>query len=103
MRKMKQEALEKYNKERKNLLRYHRKKKLLHSLIIIGSGLLAILIIQLLGGFQFKNAPATIAFSAVVGLFTIIWFWVKMVMLNHRMQKELLLLEDRASDKYYHL
>lgn len=100
---MKPEALEKYNKERKELLRFHRNKKIKHASIILGTGAIAILLINLLGGFEFKNAPVTIAFSAIVALFVIIWFWVKMVMLNHRKQKELLLLEDRASDKYYHL
>lgn len=100
---MKQEALEKYNKERAALIRRHRKKKLVQGLVILSAGLAVILIIQILGGFQFKNAPVTIAFSAIIALFTIISFWVKMTMLNHRMQKELLLLEDRASDKYYHL
>ena len=100
---MKKEALEKYKKERAALIRCHRKKKLVQGLIIVGIGLAIIFIIQLLGGFQFKNAPVTIAFSAIVGLFTIISFWVKMAILNHRMQKELLALEDRASDRYYHI
>ncbi len=100
---MKQEALEKYNKERATLLKRFRKQKLLHTVAILSAGIAAITIVQLLGGFQFKNFPVTIAFSVVIGIFTITWLRVRLLFINRRMQIELLDLENRASDQYYQL
>lgn len=91
---------EKYNQERKELLREYGKKKLKSSLLVLAVGGAIVAAILLVGGLVLKNIPITAILALIAGIFTILYMRIKIVTVNHALQKKLHDFEDQALLKY---
>lgn len=91
---------DKYNQDRQAIIKEYRKKKLKSCLPILIIGALVVLAIYLIGGFALSNIPVTAVLMLMVGLFTIIYLRIKVVTINHALQKKLHDFEDQSLLKY---
>ncbi len=91
---------DKYNQERQAIIKEYRKKKLKTCLPILAIGIAVVLIIYLVGGFALSNIPVTAVLMLITGIFTIIYLRIKIVTINHALQKKLHDFEDQALLKY---
>ena len=97
---MNAEQFEKYTQERKSIIKEYRQKKLKTGLPILGVGIAVLLTILLVGGFALSNIPVTAVLMLIAGIFTIIYLRIKVVTVNHSLQKKLHDFEDQSLMKY---
>ena len=97
---MNAEQFEKYTQERKAIIKEYRQKKLKTCLPIFGVGIAVLLTILLVGGFALSNIPVTAVLMLIAGIFTIIYLRIKVVTVNHALQKKLHEFEDQSLMKY---
>ena len=97
---MNAEQFEKYNEERKKIIKEYRGKKLKAAVPILCVGAAILLILLLVGGFALSNIPVTAVLMLIVGIFTIIYLRIKTVTINHALQKKLHEFEDQSLLKY---
>ena len=97
---MNAEQFEKYTQERKSIIKEYRQKKLKTCLPILGVGIAVLLTILLVGGFALSNIPVTAVLMLIAGIFTIIYLRIKVVTVNHALQKKLHDFEDQSLMKY---
>ena len=91
---------EKYNQERNAIIKEYRGKKLKTCLPILLIGVALVAIIYLVGGFALSNIPVTAVLMLITGIFTIIYLRIKIVTINHALQKKLHEFEDASLLKY---
>ncbi len=91
---------EKYNQERKEILKEYGQKKLKSSLTVLAVGGAIVIAILLVGGLALKNIPVTAILALIAGIFTILYMRIKIVTINHALQKKLHDFEDQALLKY---
>lgn len=97
---MKAEQFEQYTRERNAIIKEYRQKKLKTCLPILLIGVALVLTIYLVGGFALSNIPVTAVLMLITGIFTIIYLRIKMVTINHALQKKLHQFEDESLLKY---
>lgn len=97
---MNAEQFEKYTQERKAIIKEYRQKKLKTCLPILAVGIAVVLAILLVGGFALSNIPVTAVLMLITGIFTIIYLRIKVVTVNHALQKKLHEFEDQSLLKY---
>ncbi len=91
---------EKYKQERKEILKEYGKKKLKSSLTVLAVGGAIVVAILLVGGLVLKNIPVTAILALIAGIFTILYMRIKVVTVNHALQKKLHEFEDQSLLKY---
>lgn len=97
---MKAEAFEKYTQERKAILKEYGKKKWKSCLLVFGVGAAIVAAILLVGGMLLKNIPVTAVLALIAGIFTVLYMRIKVVTINHALQKKLHQFEDESLLKY---
>ncbi len=97
---MKAEQFEQYTRERNAIIKEYRQKKFKTCLPILLIGVALVLTIYLVGGFALSNIPVTAVLMLITGIFTIIYLRIKMVTINHALQKKLHQFEDESLLKY---
>ncbi|MBR6793988.1 MAG: hypothetical protein IKM48_06520 [Clostridia bacterium] len=91
---------DKYNQERQAIIKEYRGKKMKTCLPILIIGAIVVLAIYLIGGVALSNIPVTAVLMLIAGIFTIIYLRIKVVTVNHALQKKLHDFEDQALLKY---
>ena len=97
---MNAEQFEKYTQERKAIIKEYRQKKIKTSIPILLVGAAVLLVLLLVGWFVLKNIPVTAILMLIAGIFTIIYLRIKVVTINHALQKKLHEFEDQSLLKY---
>ena len=94
---MRADVFERYQKERKEVLKTFSKKKQKVVLLILSIGLPVAALLIWIGSLSLNGIPFAAVGALVIGLFTILYARIQTVRINHAMQKELLKLEDQYS------
>lgn len=85
--------LEKYNKQREDIIRDCKRKKLINAVSVLGIGAVLVLIVVLLNGVLF-NIAVTLVLSAMIIMISIIFMRIRIVTINHIMQTRLMKFEN---------
>lgn len=93
---MTDEQLKKYHEKRNAIIKEYRNKslKIIGLAVGIGGGLIAAILIVFI--LLLENAPVGIVLSLVVGLFTLLMSWMKVIAYNTAKQKKLHEFEDQS-------
>ncbi len=91
---MTEQAYAEYTQRRKAILKEYGQKKLKSSLIVLGVGGAIVAAILLIGGLVLDNIPVTAILALIAGIFTILYARIRVVTINHTLQKKLHQFED---------
>ena len=94
---MRDEVFERYQKEREEVLQKYRKKKGRLLLIALCVGLPLGALLLWMGSLALIHIPFVAVGALILLIFGILYLRIRLVRINHAMQKELLKLEDRYS------
>lgn len=97
---MNNEALEKYNKRRSELISQYKKNKLKAVLLVLGIGAAALAAVILMGVIKLFNIAVVLVLCAVIVMATVIIARMRAVVINHTAEEKLLQFENEDPAYY---